>query len=54
MMSNILSEKPEAQREAVLWAQEEAERIRRSDEATKEFKEKFTALFLANIKKAKA
>lgn len=52
MMSNTLSEKPEAQQEAVLWAKEEAERIRRSDEATKEFKEKFTALFLANIKKA--
>ena len=49
MISNTLSEKPEAQREAVLWAKEEAERIRRSDEATKEYKEKFTALFLANI-----
>lgn len=53
MMSNFLSEKPGAQREAVLWAREEAERIRRSDEATKEFKEKFIALFWANIRKTK-
>lgn len=50
----ILSEKPEAQREAVLWAKEELERINRSDEATKKMKEKFTQLFLDNIKKAKA
>lgn len=51
MMNNVLSEKPEAQREAVIWAQNEAERIKRSDEATKEFKEKFTSLFLSNIRK---
>lgn len=51
---NILSEKPEAQQEAVLWAKETQERIRRSDEATKELKEKFTELFLANIKKNRA
>ena len=54
IQKNILSEKPEAQREAVLWAKETQERIERSDKATKEFKEKFTAIFLANIQKARA
>ena len=49
----MLSEKPEAQRAAVLWAKETQERIRRSDEATKELKEKYKAVFLENLKKAK-
>lgn len=51
---NILSERPEAQKEAILWAKETQERIKRSDEATKVLKEKLTPIFLANIQKAKA
>lgn len=51
---NILSDRPEDQQAAVLWAKEELERIKRSDEATKRMKEKFTKLFLDNIRKAKA
>lgn len=50
----ILSERQEAQEEAILWAKETQERIQRSDEATKVLKEKLTPIFLANIQKAKA
>ena len=50
---NILSERPEAQKEAILWAKETQERIKRSDEATKVLKEKLTPIFLANIQKEK-
>lgn len=53
IQKNILSERPEAQQEAVLWAKEVQARIERSDKATKEFKEKFTTLFLENIQKYK-
>lgn len=54
IQKNVLSEKPEAHRETVLWIKERQERIERSDKATKEFKEKFTAIFLTNIKIARA
>lgn len=50
---SILSEKPEKQIDAALWGKETYERLIKSDEETKILKEKFTELFLENIKKSR-
>lgn len=51
MKHNTLSEKLEDQQAAALWVKELQERRRRADKATKIFKEKYTTIFLENIKK---